>query len=333
LTNPTFITPTLGAATATSISSGTLNLTTPLTVNSGGIGATTATQNFVFAGPANGSTAGAPNFRALTAADLPAGSGSYIANQTTQQATSNFNISGSGIIGTSLSAGSLSLTNALSVTNGGTGASSLTANAVLIGNGTGAIQTLAPGTTGNVLVSNGTNWVSQAAPASGVSTLGSISATSNVKGATISGTILTLTPADGTNGGVVTTAAQTFAGTKTFADVNLSGALNGTSSSSSTIAGFNAAITPITSSITVSSLNAATYNGKVLVCSGSAFTVAFDSTVPVGFSCMILQSDNNTVSFSGTNNRYNYSSTSGIYAIATAMCYASGSVLLTGDLQ
>ena len=56
-------------------------------------------------------------------------------------------------------------------------------------------------------------------------------------------------------------------------------------------------------------------------------------TVPVGFSCMILQSDNNTVSFSGTNNRYNYSSTSGIYAIATAMCYASGSVLLTGDLQ
>jgi len=333
LTNPTFTTPTLGAATANSISSGTLNLTTPLTVNSGGIGATTATQNFVFAGPATGSTAGAPNFRALTAADLPAGSGSYIANQTTQQATSNFNISGSGIIGTSLSAGSLSLTTALSIANGGTGTSSLAANAVLIGNGTGAIQTLAPGITGNVLVSNGTNWVSQAAPASGVSTLGSISATSNVKGATISGTILTLTPADGTNGGVVTTAAQTFAGTKTFADVNLSGALNGTSSSSSTIAGFNAAITPITSSITISSLNAATYNGKVLVCSGSAFTVAFDSTVPVGFSCMILQSDNNTVSFSGTNNRYNYSSTSGIYAIATAMCYASGSVLLTGDLQ
>ena len=48
---------------------------------------------------------------------------------------------------------------------------------------------------------------------------------------------------------------------------------------------------------------------------------------------MILQSDNNTVSFAGTNNRYNYSATSGIYAIATAMSYASGSVLLTGDLQ
>jgi hypothetical protein len=172
-----------------------------------------------------------------------------------------------------------------------------------------------------------------AASSSGVTTLGNISATSNVKGATISGTTLTLTAADGTNGGVVTTAAQTFAGTKSFTDVNLSGALNGGSSATSTIAGFNAAISTVTSALTISSANAATYNGKVLVCSGSAFTITFDSTVPVGFSCMILQSDNNTVSFSGTNNRYNYSSTSGIYAIATAMCYASGAVLLTGDLQ
>ena len=333
ITNPTFTTPTLGAATATSITSGTLNLTTPLSVSSGGIGASTATQNFVFAGPATGSTAGAPTFRALTAADLPAGSGSYIANQTTQQATSNFNISGSGVIGTSLTAGTLSLTTALSVANGGTGASTLAANAVLIGNGTGAIQTLAPGTTGNVLVSNGTTWVSQAAPASGVSTVGSISATSNIKGATISGTTITLTPADGTNGGVVTTAAQTFAGTKSFADVNLSGALNGASSATSTIAGFNAALSNVTANITISSANAATYNGKVLVCSGSAFTVTFDSTVPVGFSCMILQSDNNIISFSGASNRYNYTQTSGLYSIATAMCYASGSILLTGDLQ
>ena len=184
-----------------------------------------------------------------------------------------------------------------------------------------------------MLVSNGTTWVSQAAGASGVSLVGTIAATSNIKGATISGSTLTLTPADATNGGIVTAAAQTFAGTKTFADVALSGAINGNSTTSSTIAGFNAAISSVTANLTISSANAATYNGKVLVCSGSAFTVSFDSTVPVGFSCMILQSDNYTVSFAGTNNRYNYTSTSGIYAIATAMCYASGSVLLTGDLQ
>ena len=316
-----------------SITAGSLSLTSPLSVSSGGIGASTATQNFIFAGPSTGSTAGAPTFRALVAADLPSGSGSYINNSTTQQATSNFNISGSGVIGTSLSAGSLSLTTALSVSSGGTGLNTLAANAILLGNGTSAIQTLAPGTSGNVLTSNGTTWTSVPAAISGVSSVGSISATSNAKGATISGTTITLTPADGSNGGVVTTAAQTFAGTKSFADVNLSGAIIGSSTVSSTIAGFNAALSPVTSNITISSANAATYNGKVLVCSGSALTVTFDNTVPVGFSCMILQSDNNIINFSGASNRYNYTQTSGLYAIATALCYASGSVLLTGDLQ
>jgi hypothetical protein len=53
----------------------------------------------------------------------------------------------------------------------------------------------------------------------GLSTVGAISATPNAKGATISGTTeLILTPADATNGGVVTTGAQTFAGAKTFSN-------------------------------------------------------------------------------------------------------------------
>jgi hypothetical protein len=51
----------------------------------------------------------------------------------------------------------------------------------------------------------------------GLSSIGAISGTSNAKGATISGTTeLILTPADATNGGVVTTGSQTFAGAKTF---------------------------------------------------------------------------------------------------------------------
>lgn len=51
----------------------------------------------------------------------------------------------------------------LAVADGGTGASTLTANNVLLGNGTSALQVVAPSTTGNVLTSNGTTWVSQAA--------------------------------------------------------------------------------------------------------------------------------------------------------------------------
>ena len=48
----------------------------------------------------------------------------------------------------------------LPVANGGTGATSLTANNVLLGNGTSALQVVAPGTSGNVLTSNGTTWAS-----------------------------------------------------------------------------------------------------------------------------------------------------------------------------
>jgi hypothetical protein len=54
----------------------------------------------------------------------------------------------------------------LAVADGGTGASSITANSVVLGNGTSALSgnLVAPSTTGNVLTSNGTTWTS-AAPA------------------------------------------------------------------------------------------------------------------------------------------------------------------------
>lgn len=48
----------------------------------------------------------------------------------------------------------------LNVAGGGTGQASLTANNVILGNGTSGVQFVAPGTSGNFLVSNGTTWVS-----------------------------------------------------------------------------------------------------------------------------------------------------------------------------
>ena len=62
--------------------------------------------------------------------------------------------------------GSLTLTSSpLPVASGGTGLATLTANNVLIGNGTSAVSFVAPGTSGNVLTSNGTLWSSQPLPA------------------------------------------------------------------------------------------------------------------------------------------------------------------------
>ncbi len=56
--------------------------------------------------------------------------------------------------------------------------------------------------------------------------VGTISSTSNANGASITAGVLNLTPANATNGGVVTTGSQTFAGAKTFSsDVSISAKL------------------------------------------------------------------------------------------------------------
>ncbi len=61
----------------------------------------------------------------------------------------------------------------LKVAKGGTGAATLAANNVILGNGTSAVQVVAPGPNGNVLTSNGTTWNSvtptaQAYPGAGM---------------------------------------------------------------------------------------------------------------------------------------------------------------------
>jgi hypothetical protein len=55
----------------------------------------------------------------------------------------------------------------VAVNRGGTGSTTLTANNVLLGNGTSALQVVAPGTSGNILTSNGTTWVSSTPAATG----------------------------------------------------------------------------------------------------------------------------------------------------------------------
>jgi len=122
-----------------------------------------------------------------TGVTIPAGDKAFIAfngtdyvrvgasaggSNTQVQYNSGGNLAGSSNFtfdGTTATINALNLTTALGVAYGGTGATSLTANNVILGNGTSAVQTVAPSTSGNVLTSNGTTWVSQAPAASGVS--------------------------------------------------------------------------------------------------------------------------------------------------------------------
>jgi microcystin-dependent protein len=59
----------------------------------------------------------------------------------------------------------------VAVGNGGTGVTTLATNNVLLGNGTSTLQTVAPGTSGNVLTSNGSTWQSVSALPSGTITM------------------------------------------------------------------------------------------------------------------------------------------------------------------
>jgi hypothetical protein len=81
-------------------------------------------------------------------------------------------------IGTDAVTNAVNVTSTVPVNKGGTGATSLTTNSVLLGNGTSAVQVVAPGASGNVLTSDGTTWTSRGsviaagtAPAAGVGSL------------------------------------------------------------------------------------------------------------------------------------------------------------------
>lgn len=61
-------------------------------------------------------------------------------------------------------------TGTLGVASGGTGATTLTANNVILGNGTSSPTFVAPGASGNLLTSNGTTWQSTAPTAAAIPT-------------------------------------------------------------------------------------------------------------------------------------------------------------------
>lgn len=160
------------------------NATGTLPVSKGGTGQTTYTNGQLLIGNSTGNT--------LTKATLTAGSGISITNGsgsisiaatggtgTVTSVGGTGTVNGITLTGTVTSSGNLTLggtlsgvnltsqvTGTLPVANGGTGATTLTANNVLLGNGTSALQAVAPGASGNVLTSNGTTWTSAAATAS-----------------------------------------------------------------------------------------------------------------------------------------------------------------------
>ena len=141
------------------------DLATAMTGSLASDGQTTATGNLKMGNNRiTGLADGIASTDAATVSQLPsaalfllkASNLSDVANATTARGNLTAAKSGANSDITSLTG----LTTPLSVAQGGTGAATLTANNVLLGNGTSAPQAVAPSTTGNILTSNGTTWVS-----------------------------------------------------------------------------------------------------------------------------------------------------------------------------
>jgi hypothetical protein len=120
------------------------------------------------------------------------------------------------------------VTGTLPVANGGTSLATLTANNVILGNGTSAPTFVAPGTTGNVLTSNGTTWTS-AAGATGDVTTNTVQTITGTK--TFSGTSSTLAMVLNDAAEVITTSATAATGTINY-DVTTQSVLYYTSNAS-----------------------------------------------------------------------------------------------------
>lgn len=136
-----------------------------------------------FSGPINGSIgATTPSTGVFTQVDVTSqgdirmqdsAGGEYVAFQAPTTVSASYTLTmpaSTGAVGQTMTtdgAGNLTFAT-LSVAGGGTGATSLTANNVILGNGTSAVQFVAPGASGNVLTSDGSTWQSTTPAASGI---------------------------------------------------------------------------------------------------------------------------------------------------------------------
>ena len=117
----------------------------------------------------------------------------------------------------------------------------------------------------------------------------------------------------------------------TAGNVSTTGALTGGNSDTSSISGFSANIT----TVSTNSILAATDNGKVIQStSATAITITIPSGLPAGFNCTVVQMGAGQITFTGTYfNRGNFNKTASQYAIVSILHMGSNNIIVSGEMS
>ena len=204
--------------------------------------------------------------------------------------------------------GGLSLANALTVANGGTGATSLAANGVLIGSGTSTITSVVAGAPSLCLLSTAGVPTWGACPGgSGVSSLNSLTGALSVANASTAGSTITIDDASTSTKGIASFNSANF----TVASGAVNTIQNINTSATPTFAGLN------TNNITPSAALTVGSAAQTLILQGDAGTVVTATsganTTTVGFN---IPSADTTINFPAL--------TAGTYAVCTTSGNCAG---------
>ena len=182
----------------------------------------------------------------------------------------------------------LTTTNTVTVAQGGTGATTLTANNVVLGNGTSAVQFVAPSTTGNVLMSNGTTWASTAISGLSVSQGGTGGSSFTANYVLLgNGTSAFQAVAPGSSGNLLTSNGTTWASTAPSSFATLTGAETLTNKR---VTKRTSTAASITSPLAWNSDN---YDAYTITAQAEALTLSADSGTPTDHQQMVFRIEDN----------------------------------------